>query len=365
MPDFKSLDRVSSHQSFQVAWESTLKCNLDCSYCGDGHDNNQPHPNLENSLQTVDFIVEYLNLYMMTRHESIRHANLNIQGGESIYHPNIIEILEYLKNKKNTYSKWNLNVSLITNGITGLERWKKIAAFIDYFTMSYHSESSPKQQDQFKANVLYLKEQGKNFKVSVLMHPKFWDNCTGLIEWCKQNDIPYLPRQLDHSWLDFRFNYNESQTEFLTGTKHIPVTTKVISIFKNGINLSATGRACCGGETMCNDTGEQTTYIKGNNFKGWHCSVNRNFLYVRQATGEIYTNKDCRMNLENKVGVLGYLQDSQKVLDNLKHMIETNTLPDIICKKNTCWCGLCAPKAVDKEMYDQIMEKYLNVNASH
>lgn len=359
MADFKFLDRLSSHQSFQVAWESTLKCNLDCSYCADGHDNSKPHPSLDDSIKTVDFIIEYLNLYMSTRAEDIRFANLNIQGGESIYHPNIIEILEYLKIKKSTYTSWNLNVSLITNGVTVLERWKKISSLVDYFTMSYHSESSTKQQDQFKANVLYLKEQNKNFKVSVLMHPKHWDNCIQLIEWCKENNIPYLPRQLDHSWLDFRFNYNNEQTEFLTGTKKIPVTTKVISIFKNGIDLSSQGRACCGGETLCTDKQDQTNYIKGNNFKGWHCSVNRQFLYIRQVTGEIFTNKDCRMNLNGDVGVLGYLNESETVLQDLKHMIETNTLPDIICKKSSCWCGLCAPKAQDKETYNKIMEKYL------
>ena len=78
---------------FQIAWESTLKCNLDCSYCGDGHDNRQAHPSLEDSLKTVDFIVAYVDRYMQNRPQEQRIANLNIQGGERIYHPNIIEIL--------------------------------------------------------------------------------------------------------------------------------------------------------------------------------------------------------------------------------------------------------------------------------
>jgi MoaA/NifB/PqqE/SkfB family radical SAM enzyme len=41
---------------FQVAWEITLKCNMDCSYCGDGHNNKTLHPNKEECLKTVDFI---------------------------------------------------------------------------------------------------------------------------------------------------------------------------------------------------------------------------------------------------------------------------------------------------------------------
>ena len=46
--------------SFQIAWESTLKCNLDCSYCGDGHDNKTEHPAFAECLDTVDFIYKYV-----------------------------------------------------------------------------------------------------------------------------------------------------------------------------------------------------------------------------------------------------------------------------------------------------------------
>ena len=137
MPDFNFLDQTNNHHSFQIAWESTLKCNLDCSYCGDGHNNKVAHPSLEDSLKTADFIIEYVNLYMSTRPRDKRFANLNIQGGESIYHPHIVEILEYLKQKKSLYNDWNLNVALITNGITSINRWKEISKLVDYFTMSF------------------------------------------------------------------------------------------------------------------------------------------------------------------------------------------------------------------------------------
>lgn len=360
MPKFNTLEPTTSHCSFQIAWESTLKCNLDCTYCGDGHDNTQDHPSLEDSLKTVDFIVDYVNLYMSTRPDNIKFANLNIQGGESIFHPNIVEILEYARSKKNLYNDWNLNISLITNAITSLKRWKKISELVDTFTLSFHSESLEKQQRMFRANALHLKSIGKHFHVAVLMHPKNWDTCVSMVEWCKENDIRVVPRQLDHHWLDFRFNYNEDQVEYLTGSPKVPAVTKIISFFKNGIDLSSKGRACCSGEKLCVDKTTEVKYVKGNNFKGWHCSVNRFFLYIRQNTGEIYTNKDCRMNLEGKVGVLGYLRDSQPILNNLKTMIETDTLPTIICKKPSCWCGLCSPKADTKENFEQIMQKYLN-----
>ena len=43
---FKSVEPVGN-LSFQIAWEITLKCNMDCSYCGDGHNNKLSHPSLD------------------------------------------------------------------------------------------------------------------------------------------------------------------------------------------------------------------------------------------------------------------------------------------------------------------------------
>lgn len=361
----ESLTPVSAQRVFQVAWESTLKCNLDCSYCGDGHDNSVEHPSLEDSKKTLDFIVEYINLYMFTKPEIHKFANLNIQGGESIFHPNIIEILEYARTKKSSYNDWGLNISLITNAVIGQKKWQQIARLVDFFTVSYHAEGLPKQQSMVRSNILHLKELGKNFHVIVLMHPKHWDNCVRMVDWCKDNGIRVFPRQIDHPLLDFRFNYNADQSEYITGISKIPVTSKIISFFKNGIDLSATGRSCCGGDTLCVDNSTEVKFVKGNRFKGWHCSVNKFFLYIRQSTGEIFTNKDCRMNLESKVGPIGNLKQSKSLLIELKNKIETNTLPDIICGKSSCWCGLCAPKASSKELFDQIMESYQNVNTGN
>jgi pyruvate-formate lyase-activating enzyme len=358
MSQFKTLQPVNP-TVFQVAWESTLKCNLDCSYCGDGHDNKTNHPSLENSLNTVDFILEYLDLYMSIKPASQKVANINIQGGESIFHPNILEILDYLKSKKKiSYNSWDLTVGLITNAVIGKKSWMKIVDMVDNFTISYHPEMLDKQELMFKDNVSYLKTKKNSFHVAVLMHPKFWDKCLSMIEWCKENHINVLPRQIDHHWSDLRFNYSESQVEYLTGKPKVKPIEKIIKIFKNGIDLSSQGRACCGGHCLIKDDSDQSNYIEGNNFKGWNCSVNEFFLYVRQVTGEVFTNKDCRMNLQGSVGPIGNLSQSKEIIKSLRAMISTDTLPTIFCKKSSCWCGLCAPKAKDKSEYELMMTRY-------
>ena len=64
------------------------------------------------------------------------------------------------------------------------------------------------------------------------------------------------------------------------------------------------------------------------------------------------------MNLNSEIGVLGNLKDPDKILSDLKTKLSLGTLPDIVCAKTSCWCGLCAPKAQDADTYKKIMQKY-------
>jgi MoaA/NifB/PqqE/SkfB family radical SAM enzyme len=364
MSIYKSIEpQYNQINSFQITWELTLKCNLDCSYCGvNDHNNAIPHPNLTDCFKTVDFLLEYVDLYMSQRIPSQRFVGLNVFGGESLFHPNIVEILEYIKMKHEPYKdKWDLSIQTVTNAVVKEKIWNKIINLIDFFTISYHSESKEEQQDLVRNNILELMKKNKNFHCAVLMHTKHWDNCINMIEWCKLNNVPYLPRQLDHQWHNFKFYYTKEQVQWwddLRGiTTKIPIHKKIMSI----VNMDSKGRSCCGGNQMhvnCNYESTQT-YIPNNNFKGWHCSVNRFFVFVKQISGEIFTNKDCKMGFNEKVEPIGYLNDSENLLLKLRKDISDNTLPIVICQKSQCKCGLCAPKASSRIEYDKIMIKHM------
>jgi hypothetical protein len=125
------------------------------------------------------------------------------------------------------------------------------------------------------------------------------------------------------------------------------------------VNLAAEGRACCGGRTVCKDKQyKNRDFFVDNKFTDWFCSVNEFFLYVKQVNGEIYTNKDCKMNFDGGVGPIGNLSDATSILDKLQAQLRHNVLPTIQCKKSRCYCGLCAPKAKTQEEFNNIMEKY-------
>lgn len=345
-----------------------MKCNLDCSYCPTdihgGHNNSIPHPKLEDCLRSLDFMFEYVDVYMSTRIKGLKHVVLNVYGGESLYHPNIVEILKAARARHQPYQhSWTLTITTTTNAIVSSQQLNKIIPLIDEFTVSYHSQASQKQKNQFKKNVLAISAANKQIKCVVLMHAdsELFADSQHMIAWLKSNNIRHLPRQLDHVKELTELNYTTHQVSWFkdlyssrTQTKSAQMPDLVVDSSQN-IDLADTGRACCGGRQMCTDSDyrDRKFYVH-NKFPGWHCSVNYFFLFVKQVTQEVYVNKDCKMNFDGTVGPIGNLSDTQSIIDFAKRTDK----PTIRCAKYRCICGLCAPKAADQDTYKTIMKKY-------
>jgi pyruvate-formate lyase-activating enzyme len=176
-----------------------MKCNLDCTYCGTGiyggHDNSTRHPPLDECLKTIDFMFEYVDIYMSTKPQGIKYVILNVYGGEALHHPNIVDVLSVLRERYQPYQdRWHLTITTTTNAIIAPHRLDKIIPFIDEFTVSYHTENTDDQKQQFRDNLLKIKATGTRQKCVVLMHSesdKFTD-AQNMIEWLKENDIKYL-----------------------------------------------------------------------------------------------------------------------------------------------------------------------------
>ena len=334
-----------------------MKCNLDCSYCPSdlygGHDNSQRHPPLEDCLPTIDFMFKYADTYMNNKVKGIKYVILNVYGGESLHHPNIVEILSVLRERYQPYQdRWHLTVTTTTNAIIAPHRLDQIIPFIDEFTVSYHTENTAEQKQQFRNNLLKIQSVGVRQKCIVLMHsePDKFADAQSMITWLNDHGIEHLPRQLDHaSAMDF--NYNKQQVIWFEGLYKKSLGHAVMRESK--ANLADTGRACCGGRLLCaNQNYRDSQKFVTNKFPGWYCSVNHFFLYIKQVNGEVYVNKDCKMNYDGSVGPIGNLNNIEPILQQAKN-------PGIIqCAKAICACGVCAPKASDLDTYKSIMRKY-------
>jgi pyruvate-formate lyase-activating enzyme len=373
VPDFDVLEPAidpNNRVSFLLDWELTMKCNLDCSYCGTGlyagHDNSTKHPPLAECLDTVDFMYEYVDIYMRHKPKGLRYVILNVYGGEALHHPNIGEILRACHDRYQKYKdRWRLTITTTTNNIINESKFLTIISYIDEFTVSYHTENTDKQKELFKNNILAIKNAGKRVKCVVLMHPgadKFVD-AQNMITWCQDNGVKYLPRQLDHFPAKIEFNYKKQQSTWLSDLydeKSYKTSTDVfLKPAGEKFDLSDSGRSCCGGRQVCQDQNYKNRhFFVDNKFPDWYCSVNEFFLYIKQVNGEIFVNKDCKMDFSGKVAPIGNLKHADTLLDKTKNHLKNHTMPVIQCKKSSCWCGLCAPKAKNLGTFNSIMEKY-------
>ena len=172
-----------------------------------------------------------------------------------------------------------------------------------------------------------------------------------------------MTRQLDHAPDVTKFNYSEKQVQWfesLYKSKSFKSESTVeLKQVQDKIDLADSGRACCGGRQLCQDGNQRSRqFFVNNKFPDWYCSVNEFFVSIKQLTGEIFVNKDCKMNFDGGVGAIGTLQQGQALLDWTRDNLSNNTMPIIQCKKRRCFCGLCAPKAQDVNAFKSLMRKY-------
>lgn len=378
MSEIKSISFALSPNdvpAFLLDWELTKKCNLDCSYCPTGlewggHDNSIPHPPLEDCLKTINFMYEYVDLYMQHKKPTQRKVVLNVYGGESLFHPDIKKILQECRNRYSKYkNNWELTITTTTNAVINKSIWRELIPLIDEFTVSYHAENLPKQEKLFFENLLQLKKHNKRVKCIVMMHiySDLWHKSLKTIEFCKKNNIRYLPKSLDTYREDI--NYSKDQFDVLktfwvdgiSPKNNIKVINAINELGSdvNKISSICEGRACCGGRKLAlnNDLKSSVSFVPQQGFMGWTCSVNWFFLFVQQASGFVYNNKDCRTNLDNNLGPLGNLSNTQEMIDDLKTRLEHKTLTPIKCIKTTCMCGYCAPKAENLQDFKDLIKR--------
>jgi MoaA/NifB/PqqE/SkfB family radical SAM enzyme len=362
--------------AFLLDWELTKLCNLDCSYCSTGidggHDNTTKHPPLNECLDSIDFMYRYVDLYMQYKKSSQRKVILNVYGGESLFHPDIVEILEECRKQYETYKdKWHLTITCTTNGVVGENHWRRIVPLIDEFTMSYHSENLPKQKQQYKDNILYLKNQNKRVKCAIMMHnnKELFEDSELIVNFCKEHDIRYVLKPLDNPEKEWKYSAEQFLKLKTFWINEVPAAKKenyqtFIDTVDNNAGVSSIneGRPCCGGRKLSlnNNLKSCVSYIPRQGFKDWYCSVNWFFLFVQQLTGNVYTNKDCRTSTTGKVEPLGNLNNYQIILDNLKEQFDNRSMPIIQCVKDICMCGFCAPKAEKFDDFKQLLDRNLD-----
>jgi len=370
---------------FQVTWDTGRRCNYDCSYCpAHRHDNFSSHATLDSLKSNVDFLYEYIDLYMS--HRKFKEANIGFTGGEPTVNPNFIPFAKYLKEQyeKKYADKWHCGFSLTTNGAMSKKMASAVMENFGHATVSYHAESNDKLKQQVRDRILQFHNDGPahNFtlSVNVMFHAAYFDECKELCNFLHKNNIKYVPRiigeepdsasnfahkytdeQLDYMKNYWKYKNAELNNETETADRLRATGEPTNEAKKLGLKI---GRPCCGSREMCLSSGaesKKSTFVDFREFKGWHCSVNWFFLHLEQQTDGVYHHQTCQARFDGTRGRIGKISEGKKIIENLRNMLEQKTLPTIICPKHTCGCGLCAPKSKFSEKYFDVLSNHADI----
>lgn len=389
---FDTIDLLTGNK-LQVTWDLGRRCNYDCSYCpAHRHDNFSPHATLEELKANTKFLFEYVDIYLT--HRKLKKVGISFTGGEPTVNPKFIQFSEFLRQEYKRYEgRWEAELSLTTNGAMGPKQAEAIKNNFDFMTISYHAEADKKMKQQIRDRILQFKDYRDNwwaenhdkdmrhkfwFKINVMFHAEYFEECKELSNWLDEIEVEYTPRVIGE-WEDtgsLAHKYTETQLQWFKDywrhkkeklnkdSNHSlkAVGEKTTEKKKLGMEI---GRPCCGNREMClsnkGKDGVKSTFVDNTTFKGWHCSVNWFFLHLEQQTDQVFHHQTCQARFDGTRGPIGKISEGDKIIKNLKKMFAENNVPTIICPKQTCSCGLCAPKSSSKESYFNTIKNHVDV----
>ena len=144
-------DPVAMEMNFpiphQILWDITRRCNYDCGYCW---------PSIHNKTDAYhswDVISGFIDR-AVDRWAQGGEIRWNFGGGEPTMHPNFIDMIKYLKSKKQF-------VLVVSNGSRSSRFWQEAVPYLNTVLMSAHFGSMdqiPGNEDRFIENCRIVME---------------------------------------------------------------------------------------------------------------------------------------------------------------------------------------------------------------
>lgn len=359
---FQAIKQVNS-DIFSIVWDLGRRCTFSCSYCGPHHSNKwSPNTDLDTLKLTLDGVARYTSL--LNRYRKIpKRTSLAFTGGEPTANPYFFEFLEYAKNK---YPSVAINVT--TNGCYSERKCKQIMENADSCTISYHAEATATEKELVKQGILLMVASKFNFRVNLMFHKDYFDECVKVASWLDSLNVKYTPRVIGDS---------NNIEDIKDGTAHV-YTEDQLQWFKSywkeknqAVNNEARscevatkiGRPCCANKKLnllIDDEWQPGSFVPDNNFKGWNCMINWYFLFINSELDGVWHHQTCQVNLDGKIGPIGKASDFESIINNLELQLKNNTINYIKCPKTYCGCGLCASKAKDNTVALDIFKSSIN-----
>lgn len=359
----------NDNKELTVIWDLGRRCTYDCSYCSPHyHTDFSPLMTKEKFMTTADSIIRYADMLNEYRKQPIK-TSLAFTGGEPTLHPGFFEWLEELREKYpyDKRTKLGLQLNVTTNGCYNKKRVLQLIKTVNSVTISYHAEATAEQKKLVLDNIETCKEHGFNFKVNLMMHKDYFEECTQLADYFKQENIKFVPRIIGDGVAD-----KESKTTQVYSKEQLnwfrqywedknQVTKKDCGSCST--TNTSLGRPCCRQDQLqlkFGDTWQPGTFAPSTNFNQWHCTVNWFFFYVCSEFDYFGYHQTCEVNFNNKIGKNGKASEIDLFTDKIRTRLEEGTMPVLKCPKMNCGCGLCASKALHKEDLEKVIQEDYN-----
>lgn len=285
---------VWPHQDqIKVEWNLGKRCNYDCSYCPESiHDSYSPHTDINILEKTVDKLVALG-----------KPLRISLTGGEPCVHPDIEDLLEYLK-RKNVF--W---VNLTTNGTRGARWYLHNEMFYNHLVFSLHFENDWRRILQ-TINEFY-DETDIDFMVNVMAVHTHMKEVRQVVKEFQEKGIRYVVRRIrwtegDHNIFD-DMRYDGNDLAWL-------------------LSQDATAKPNCRIDEEKIIHANDVIKNHDNQFKGWTCNAGLESLMINWD-GEVH-RATCRVG-----GSLGNIYNDTFVIPS----------DPVVCTRDWCTCAADIP----------------------
>ena len=303
---YKVTSRWGHQDSLKVEWNLGKRCNYDCAYCPSSiHDNSSPHTELSILTNTVDKLVNVNS-----------NLRVSLTGGEPCVHPDISELLQYIRDSDVDY------LSVTTNGTRKWEFY--VDQPVDQYVFSLHFDDGDwrKVLDTIQmVDVTFKVRQSQTLVVHVMAHHKHMHNVRIAVKFLEDNNIPFVIRRIrwtegDHDLFD-DMKYDQNDLDWIL-SKTATSKPNVLVFYSDERKMEA---------MHANDI----IKLHLNKFNSWTCSAGLESLMINWD-GDVH-RATCRVG------------DS---LGNIYNGSFTVPTEPVVCDRNYCTCAADIPLSKHK-----------------
>ena len=310
-----SVDSHSSQGYLYLQYMFTNVCNYKCWYCFPGsNEGTHRWPEFDLIKSNFKHLVDHYKKYGKQK------IVINLTGGEPTLWPGLEEFVGFFRDQGCVFS-------LITNGSRTEKWWRENSSLFDRIAISVHHQYSDIGHVKRVADICY--ENSTVVETQVLMDPRNWDKCTGIVEKLRSSKKRWMISAKE-VLVNEKIVYDSEQKKYF----RFPIKRwpNVFYFLKNNkLDIKRFTVTFENGKKQ--RVGNNSIVVNGwNHFKGWQCDLGVESIFITVdgtitgTCGEYLYGMDRHYNLHDE----NFISDFDPVIRST------------ICTKESC---LCVPES--------------------